>query len=131
MIQQELLQVEIGSGLYRLALPFDNEFSFAHDQIASLLRDKWKEKALETRSYRSGAYYRNIRRAPNAIRVGDIRERDVVSDVGYGDIIESIGWGAHNPPRFPAEKGIEAADPDIEKILSDTAGRVIDEIQRG
>jgi hypothetical protein len=52
----------------------------------------------------------------------------VLSDVGYGEIIESIGWSTQGP-RFPAERAIEAADPDVEKILTDAADRVIDIIE--
>ena len=96
----------------------ETEFAEATDLIVSLLRDKWKDKALETRSYLSGDYYRNIHKSGY----------EVISDIGYGDIIESIGWPTQGP-RHPAELAIEAADPDIEKILSDAADRVIDRIE--
>lgn len=113
-----MIEVIIGPGLRNPGSPVEEEFEEAQDLIGSLLRDKWKEKALETRSYLSGDYYRNIH----------VEKDDIVSDVGYGEIIESIGWPTQGP-RFPAELAIEAADPDIEKILSDAAGRVIDLIE--
>lgn len=112
------LEVIIGRGLYDLGSVVESEFEDVPDLISQLLRDKWKEKALETRSYLSGDYYQNIHADGN----------EVISDIGYGEIIESIGWPTQGP-RFPAELAIEAADLDIEKILSDAAGRVLDIIE--
>jgi len=127
-----LLETEIGSGLRDLGTPFVGEFAQAEDVIATLLRDVWKSKALEVRAYRSGDYYRSIVRDANAIHSGDTRIRDVLSEVGYADIIERGRRDTPNyPGRFPAEQAVDAADYDITKILSDAAGRVIDRIENG
>jgi hypothetical protein len=122
-----LPELEIGPGLYRLGTPIEREFSEAQDLIASLLRDEWKKKALETRSYLSGDYYRNIHVVPGGS--GSFpRVKEILSDVGYGEIIESIGWSTQ-PGRRVAEQAIESADADIEKILTDAADRVIDIVE--
>lgn len=113
-----MIEVLIGSGLYSLGRIVETEFEDALGLIKPLLRDEWKGQALETRSYLSGDYYRNIH----------VQGNDIISDVGYGQIIEDIGWPTQGP-RFPAERAIERADADIEKILSDAAGRVIDIVE--
>lgn len=112
------VEVLIGPGLYHLGDVVESEFEDVPDLVSQLLRDTWKVKALETKSYLSGDYYRNIHADGN----------ETISDIGYGEIIESIGWPTQGP-RFPAELAIEAADPDIEKILTDAADRVIDIIE--
>jgi hypothetical protein len=111
-------EVEIGSELPHIGQLIETEFNEALDLIAPLLRDEWKGQALETKSYLSGDYYRNIH----------VQGHEIISDIGYGQIIEDIGWPTQGP-RFPAERAIERANPDIEKILTDAADRVIDVIE--
>lgn len=113
-----MIETLIGPGLYSLDRIVETEFNDALGLIRPLLRDEWKNQALETKSYLSGDYYRNIHVAGN----------DIISDVGYGEIIESIGWPTQGP-RFPAERALERANSDVEKILSDAAGRVIDIVE--
>jgi hypothetical protein len=126
-----MIEVIPGPGLSHLGAVVEEEFEDVPGFVAGILEHDYKGQALETRSYRSGDFYRNIHRAPQTVIFGDTKYRDVISDVGYGDIIESIGWGPGNPPRFPAKKAVEAANSDIEKILSDAAERVIDRIENG
>jgi hypothetical protein len=113
-----MIEVLVGSEVRNIGSIIEHEFEPAQDLIESLLRDTWKQKALETKSYLTGAYYGNIH----------VEGDSIVSDIGYGDIIETIGWPTQGP-RFPAQLAIDAAGPDIEKILGDAAERVIDLFQ--
>jgi len=117
-----MLEVIIGPGLRHLGSPIEQEIDGWQTlgAITDLYEREYKNKALETKSYLSGDFYRNIH------RVGS--KYEVVSDVGYGEIIETTGWSTQGP-RFPAELAIDAAEPDVEKILTDAADRVIDIIE--
>jgi hypothetical protein len=109
-----MFEVLTGPGLNRLATPIEEEFGGWEvlGAVTDLAEREYKNQALETKSFRSGDFYRNIH------RVGQSYE--VLSDIGYGDIIETQGWPTQGP-RFPAQKAVEAIGPDVEKVLSDAA----------
>jgi hypothetical protein len=127
-----------GFGLRQLDKLFIPEFAQAEDMIASLLRDNYKRKILEVRAYRTGALYRSPIRDANAFLEGGRRIRDVIADTrrtseggrDYADIVERGRKPPVNyPGRFPAMLAIESSQWDIDKILDDTANRIIEVIQ--
>lgn len=117
-----MFEVLTGPGLDHLATPIEQEFGGRQvlGGMTDLYEREWKNQALETKSFLSGDFYRNIHRDGNSY--------SVLSDVGYGQIIEEIGWPTQGP-RYPAEKAIEAAGPDVEKLLTDAADRVRQRIE--
>lgn len=130
MIPVPEIEVEVGAGLRRVRREVRREFEDTQTTLGALMDERWHRNVFKVKggprnkiAYKTGAYEAEIRLQPMQA-AGDISIRDVLSNIGYGDVIEQGIPGTAYTPRPIAKITVEESERDIERELNRTGKRI-------